>query len=221
MNQYLVETATRRDVGHLIGKHYLGRWPGVVVCILGLLNENQTAYIGVIVFALPPRETAKRYGVGVAWELARLFIEDCTPKNTESWFMSRAIAHVRRTRPEVDLLVSYADPSVGHCGTIYKAANWISDGRTDQERKTARFDYAIGDKIYSRRSHVPDGSTPRRIPRVSKHRFIFWMRDHEKKRISQKGSQADTGSRSTGGVARTFIPTHRFRSELCGTTSAA
>lgn len=179
---YTVEPAFRKDVDHLVRKHYLGRWPGVVVCIMGLLQEDKRAYIGVIVFALPPRETAKRYTVAVAWELARLFIEDGTPKNTETWFMARAIAYVKRAHPEVELLVSYADPSVGHTGLIYRAGNWIPDGRTDQERNTPRFDYAVGDKVYSRRGHVPVGATVRRIPRVSKHRFIYWMNNHEAKR---------------------------------------
>ncbi len=182
MRAYTVESAVRKDVDHLIRRHYLGRWPGVCVCTLGLLNEDQSAYIGVIVFALPPRETAKRYGVSVAWELARLFIEDGTPKNTETWFMSRAITHVKRTRPEVQVLISYADPSAGHAGVIYRAGNWIADGRTDQERKTARFDYAVGDKIYSRRSHVPEGYCVRRVPRISKHRFVYWMEGHEFRR---------------------------------------
>lgn len=40
--------------------------------------------VGVVVFALPPRETAKRYRVKVAWELARLFILDSEPFNAET-----------------------------------------------------------------------------------------------------------------------------------------
>lgn len=189
MKAYTVEPAFRGDVDHLVRKHYLGRWPGVVVAIYGLLREDSTAYIGVIVFALPPRETAKRYGVTVAWELARLFIEDGTPKNTETWFMARSIAHIRQSRPEVELLVSYADPAAGHAGTIYKAGNWIADGRTDQERKTPRFDYCSGSKMFSRRSHVLEGrafAPVQRVPRVSKWRFVYWLRDHEKHRTENR-----------------------------------
>lgn len=177
---YTVAPAPRIDVAHLIQKHYLHRWPGVVVLTLGLSRAG--VFIGVIVFALPPRETAKRYRVTVAWELARLFIEDSTPKNAETWFVARAIAHIKRTRPEVELLISYADPSAGHAGTIYRAGNWISDGRTDQERKTPRFDYRVGGRMYSRRSHVPVGAIIERVPRISKHRFIYWMRNHEARR---------------------------------------
>lgn len=189
MNNYNVRWADRSQVNHLIQKHYLHKWPGVCVATLGLLAEDQTTFIGVIVFALPPRETAKRYGVGLVWELARLFIEDITPKNTETWFMARAIALIKKKRPDVELLVSYADPSMNHTGTIYKAGNWISDGRTDQERKSPRCDYLVGDKIIHRRSQIPSGTTWTRVPRVSKYRYIYWMKNHEKKRQAGRGKQ--------------------------------
>lgn len=161
----------RYQVAEMIKEHYIGKWPGVCVLILGLKREK---FLGVIVFALPPRETSKRYG-GETWELARLWLDDSVPKNAETWLIGKAVRYIRRNCPTVKVLVSYADPSAGHTGTIYKAANWSSDGRTDQERKTPRFDYAdafIG-KRYSRRSHVPEGTEVKRLPRVSKHRFVY------------------------------------------------
>jgi len=182
-SHYQIELTDRRTVNHLIEAHYLRRWPGVVVAILSLLDDDVP--IGCVVFALPPRETNKRYGVNCAWELARLFIADGTPKNTETWFVARALRWVRKNRPDVNLIVSYADPAAGHDGTIYRAGNWIADGMTDQERRTPRFDYADENtgKLYSRRSHVPDETSIVRVPRVSKFRFIYWMnRSHEKLR---------------------------------------
>lgn len=180
---YRVFPAIKAQADYFIKKHYLHRWPGVVTCVLGLF-EGQIM-IGCIVFALPPRETFKRYGVSLAWELARLFIEDCTPKNTETWFVSRAVKYVMKTRPDVECLVSYADPSVGHTGIIYKAGNWISDGRTDEDRKTPRCDYrdSLTGKLYSRRGHVPEGSNVIRVPRVSKFRYVYFLdKSHEKRR---------------------------------------
>jgi len=161
-------------VDAMIKAHYLGKWPGVCVLVLALKREQEL--LGTVVFALPPRETSKRYG-GVTWELARLWLHDAVPQNGETYLMARAVRYIRRNHPAVKVLVSYADPSVGHAGTIYKAANWQSDGRTDQERKTPRFDYAdaVSGKRYSRRGHVPAGVTIKRIPRVSKWRFIYRM----------------------------------------------
>lgn len=156
----------------MIRRHYIGRWPGV--CMLTLALKRETDLLGVVVFALPPRETSKRYG-GETWELARLWIDDRVPQNAETYLIARAVRYVKRFHPAIKMLVSYANPSVGHTGTIYKAANWIADGRTDDERKTPRYDYAdaVSGKRYSRRGHVPDGVTIQKVARVSKYRFTY------------------------------------------------
>lgn len=166
-----VRHAERWEIDYMIqDKHYLERWPAVVVCQLVLRAAGNR--VGACVFAMPPRETAKRYG-GTTWELARLWIDDDMPKNSESWFIARSLDHVREHHSGVEFVVSYADPSVGHSGAIYKATNFIQDGMTDDERDTPRFDYLVGGVKYSRLGHVPDGAEPERVPRVSKHRYYM------------------------------------------------
>lgn len=170
-----VTPIAKTDADAMIRSHYLGRWPGVCVLSLGLWREGRA--LGVIVFALPPRETSKRYG-GVTWELARLWIADEVPTNAETYLIGRAVRWIKQHRSDVEVLVSYADPSAQHSGTIYRAAGWAADGRTDGERKTPRFDYADAatGKKYSRRGHVPEGVEIARVPRVSKHRFVLRLR---------------------------------------------
>lgn len=172
-----VVQVARAEVVHMIRSHYLGKWPGVCTLILALRHKAQNRLLGVIVYALPPRETSKRYG-GVTWELARLWLEDDVPKNAETFLIARSVRWISRFFPHVEYLVSYADPSAGHTGVIYKAANWIEDGRTDGERKTPRFDYAdpATGKKYSRRKHIPMGVAFVRVPRVSKNRFAYRLK---------------------------------------------
>lgn len=180
--------ATRCEVSWMIRAHYLHHWPGVTVCTLAMsrpLAGGLISDIGLVVFALPPRETAKRYG-GVTWELARLWIIDAMPKNSESWLLGRAAWHVRHVHPEVEVLVSYADPSAGHSGVIYRAAGWRPDGRTDDDRKTPRFDYTVAGKHYSRRAHVPNGAEIVRVPRVSKYRFVLRLEPRSPQRPKRK-----------------------------------
>ena len=167
-----VSPISRAQGEPFIRAHYLGKWPGVCVLTLGMFVDAWLQ--GCIVFALPPRETAKRYG-GETWELARLFIDDSVPRNAETWLIAQAVKWIKSRRSEVRYLVSYADPSAGHLGVIYRAANWKQDGHTDQERKTPRFDYAANGKTYSRRSHVPESEVNRlvKVPRVSKARFYL------------------------------------------------
>lgn len=151
--------------------HYLHRWPGTAVAVFCLRSFDVP--VGVIVYSLPPREIFKRYRVQLAWELSRLWVDDAMPRNTESWFIAQTVRWVRRMHPSVKALVSYADPSQGHQGTIYKASNWESDGRTDEERKTPRFDLVAGGKKYGRACHVPKGIPVTRLPRVSKFRYVY------------------------------------------------
>lgn len=163
-------------VNEFMRRHYLRTRPGVVTLCLMMLEDCFA--IGAVVFALPPRESHVRFR-GLTWELARLFIEDRIPANAETWLIAQAVKYIKANHPDVAVLVSYADPSAGHAGTIYKAANWIADGRTDQERKSPRFDLidARTGKKFSRRSHVPESTVTVRKPRISKWRFYYRIHD--------------------------------------------
>jgi len=61
-------------------------------------------------------------------ELRRLCCVDNTPKNTESFFIARAIKMIKPFGYKV--IISYADPTHGHVGTIYKASNFRFMGKT-------------------------------------------------------------------------------------------
>lgn len=154
----------------MIRRHYLGKWPGVCVCTLGMMDRLRV--VGMVVFALPPLQTNTRYG-GETWELARLWIDDAVPKNGESWLIGQAVKHVRKHHTDVHMLVSYADPSRGHSGTIYRASNWLDDGMTSP----SHVDYSDGVRKYSRYGHVPDGVPVFTIPRISKHRFTYRLQE--------------------------------------------
>ena len=171
------EVCTVHPVSHtqlddMIRAHYLGKWPAVTRLALGMFMGPFV--VGMIVYADAPPETSRRYG-GYTWELARLWIKDSVPRNGETWLISQSIKYIKRHYPGVCFLVSYADPSAGHVGTVYKAANWREDGRTDDNRKTPRFDYANADtgKRYSRAGRIPAGIPLMRIPRVSKYRYVY------------------------------------------------
>lgn len=135
--------------------------------------------MGMVCFGLPPRETAKRYGC-VCWELARVWLDDSLPTNAETWAIGKAVRYVRNHHKDVKVLVSYADPSVGHEGRMYLAANWTPDGATDEGRKTPRFDMVsremdlLGVRVrrFSRAAHINTADVER-LPRVSKRRYVY------------------------------------------------
>ena len=160
------------EVDAFIKAHYLAKRPAIV--LLCLVAERDGEPIGCIVYSAPPREADKRYG-GKVWELARVYLLDEIPKNAETWLIGQSVRYIKRHHKEVAHLLSYADPSAGHAGTIYKAANWRQDGRTDDERKSPRCDYydERTGKKYGRRGNMPQDAVVVRKPRVSKWRFTL------------------------------------------------
>jgi hypothetical protein len=60
-------------------------------------------------------------------ELTRLWIKDDTPKNTESYFISRALKNVLKP-----VIIAFADPDANHVGTIYQACSFIYLGKSNR-----------------------------------------------------------------------------------------
>lgn len=91
--------------------------------------------IGVLMFATPCSENVRASVFGkdhkdMVTELHRLHIQDVTPKNTESWFISRCLKQLKKDQPNIKAVLTFADSTEGHEGTIYKATNAYRIGST-------------------------------------------------------------------------------------------
>jgi hypothetical protein len=93
---------------------YGDKLAGVVVFGNGASNNTFTALI-------PDMELKN------CRELTRLWCPDSMPKNTETRIISESIKLLPK---EVYLIVSFADPSHNHNGTIYQASNFIYTGKS-------------------------------------------------------------------------------------------
>lgn len=124
--------------GMVVEHHYLHRKTGISYCY-GLFDDADIL-VGVVTFGCPPSRhlqvSACRTRPDLVVELNRLWVHDRMPRNTESWFIARAL----KLLPPL-IVVSYADTRYGHFGHMYRAANFYYAGYTDMERKTPRYDY--------------------------------------------------------------------------------
>ena len=66
-------------------------------------------------------------------ELRRLCCIDDTPKNTESYFIGRTLKWLKRNTA-IKKVISYADNTYNHRGTIYQASNFQHLGKTAKGR---------------------------------------------------------------------------------------
>lgn len=99
----------------------------------GLFADDQL--IGVCAFATPCSENVRASVFGAEYknsvtELHRLAIIDETPRNTESWFIARALRGLKEEKPHIWAVLSFADSTQGHYGTIYQASNFMYCGST-------------------------------------------------------------------------------------------
>ena len=84
--------------------------------------------IGLCKFCSPVRNesaTSMGFSPGQVLELDRFCIHpNYQKKNLASWFASRCAKLVFAANPGIASLISFADSTFGHVGTMYKAANW-------------------------------------------------------------------------------------------------
>ena len=139
-----VAVISRREaVVLVVAHHYMHRKPPISFAF-GLIDDFGNTK-GCITFGTPASHHmligACKAAPENVIELNRLWCHDEMPKNTESWFVSRALSLLP---PKI--VLSYADTAAGHMGYIYRAANFYYAGWTDMERKTPRFDYVAPGK---------------------------------------------------------------------------
>lgn len=112
--------------------------------------------------------------------LARLWLCDDLPANSESRVLGIVLRDLRRTT-DWKLLLSYADPAAGHVGTIYQATGWIYLGETAGETYVRLADGRLHHprSVYSRYGsnripHLQATGVPARREWVGgKHRYAY------------------------------------------------
>jgi hypothetical protein len=90
----------------------------------GIIYESN--YIGCAIWSSP---VSRAFDDVQVLELRRMALSDKCPKNTATRFISYMTKYIKKSLPEIALLISYQDTDV-HKGIIYKASNWQAIGHT-------------------------------------------------------------------------------------------
>jgi hypothetical protein len=90
---------------------------------------------GVVAYNLPTRSVCESvFGPDYfdkVWHMGRLVLSEDSPRNSESRLIGLSLKEIEKTRSDIWAVLTYADPSVGHIGTVYQATNAIYTGRSD------------------------------------------------------------------------------------------
>ena len=130
---YTIHSIDRKLANDIqIKNHYLHTKAS---CIQAFALQDQTnSILGVILYGNPTAPTtinicgeSNRKNV---IEITRLWIQDDTPKNTESFFIANTIKRVQKS-----IIVAFADPDAEHIGTVYQASNFYYTGKSNRGGK--------------------------------------------------------------------------------------
>jgi hypothetical protein len=134
--------------------------------------------VGCVVYGTPSSAPLRKGICGIdesfnVLELTRLWIEDGTPKNTESYLIGNTIKLVDK-----EIIVSYAEIEQGHLGIVYQATNWLYTGLSAKRTNWTiegvdKHCQTIADKYTSKEIRDKYGNKFKLVDRPRKHRYVF------------------------------------------------
>ena len=128
LNGWIVERCLRKHIQHFIEKwHYSKSINGCITQYCYRMLDANKLMVGAMFYGqMAMAGQYKRFSddPNSVIELRRLCCIDGTPKNAESFFISKTLKMLSREWNKNGIVVSYADKEYGHYGTIYKASNF-------------------------------------------------------------------------------------------------
>lgn len=160
----------------VVAHHYLHRKAPCSVAF-GLYDADSQLR-GVILYGTPSSAplragiAGKEEALNVI-ELTRLWVDDDTPKNAESYLIGNSVKHCGK-----EIVVSFADTGQNHYGIVYQASNWLYTGlsakRTDWTVEgESKHGHTWADKYTADQMREIFGDRFTLVPRSRKHRYIF------------------------------------------------
>jgi hypothetical protein len=143
---YLREINAQIAKDIIVKNHYSHKWSLCSVA-LGVFQKREAdpdsffdddteKLIGCLVYGNPVGRSAAAsistdLDINEVYELVRLWIADVpNAKNMESYCLGQSFHWLRKNRPEIKALLSYADNEAGHTGIIYQSTNWLYQGNS-------------------------------------------------------------------------------------------
>ncbi len=188
--RYFVKEVEKKEAQDFsIKKHYMHRRAPCMQAF-GLFDREQNdQMVGILLFGVSASSTLLKGVCGPeeaknVIELSRLFIDDGTPKNTESFFIGQAIRKCCR-----EIIVSFAEIQAGHRGTVYQATNFLYTGlsskfKDPKHKGEFKGQHHTGWAHGMTNQEIRDkwGDQVEFVERPRKHRYIFINANSKKRR---------------------------------------
>ena len=165
----------------IVRNHYLRSLPGGTQLAFGVFRDSQM--LGALTLGAGPANAYRLIRAATREDcatLTRLWLAESLPKNSESRVLGIVIRALRR-HTSLKFLLSYADPTQGHVGTVYQATGWIYIGLS---QATPHYNFGDGIARHPRTvgANIGTRSVKRLrncgihvgiVPMLGKHRYLY------------------------------------------------
>ena len=167
----------------LVPHHYLHSVPGGTLMAFGIFLGARL--LGALTLGVGPKNghrLVKDAGPDDVITLTRFWLDDALPRNSESRVLGIVLRSLRR-HTSLRFVLTYADPSADHVGTVYMAGGWmyvglseatplydLGDGVARHSRTVA---HALG--THSLKHFARHGVEVRVVPQARKHRYVYLL----------------------------------------------
>ncbi len=128
----LHEIAKSTAINFITTHHYSRVMPRINKVFIGGFVYNKLVAVMTLGYGTRPLHTIRRIfptlTVKDYFELGKLCVSDEMPRNTESYFIAKCIAHIKYYYPNKKILFSWADGIIGKPGYVYQASNFFYGG---------------------------------------------------------------------------------------------
>lgn len=191
VKDYKVSLCNRKEIVKFIEYwHYSKNVNGLTTDYCFKLLDTKGNIIGAMIYGkIAMANVWKKYATEEKdlIELKRLCCIDNTPKNTESFFIGNTIRWLIKNT-QIKKIISYADMTYSHNGTIYKASNFKYAGLTSKGKvimyngkryhdKTIRTKYKGKLKPFAVEiKNAIENGKAKYIETLGKHTFIYCLK---------------------------------------------
>jgi len=182
LSNFAVEKIGHNRAFPFVSEYHYSGGMGNAAMPYGIVQEHTGELVGVVAFHTPISENVRAsvFGpdhVDSVTELHRMAIHPDAPHNTASWAISRALSSLKSDKPKYKAVLSFADTTEGHDGTVYQAANADYAGMS----QTATFYRDDDGRLRAPRqcgeNVDPEARGWEKESRDAKHRYVFWIPD--------------------------------------------
>lgn len=191
VRDFKVTLCDRKEISDFIELwHYSKNVNGLTTDYCFKLIDAEGVMIGAMIYGkIAMANVWKKYSPeeNSLIELKRLCCIDNTPKNTESFFIGSTLRWLKKNT-EIKTVISYADTTYSHHGTIYKASNFLHCGMTSKGKvimfqgkryhdKTIRTKYnGILKPFAFRIKEALQNGTAKYVDTLGKHIYIYKLK---------------------------------------------